>query len=135
MDSIILCSEKGRREIVAAKLLSAGITAAIIAVVYLHSYFIGIWIGCKDLSGFDAPIRSLSGFGDAMLNVTAGEMALISLLWLIFVALIFAWYSLKIFNLLGTPVSYGATFMLYVLFGALASLLVFVAQKKRMVSQ
>ncbi|MDR1399764.1 MAG: hypothetical protein LBJ41_07580 [Treponema sp.] len=194
MDSIILCSEKGRREIAATKLLSAGITSAIIAAVYLLGHFIGIGIGCGDLSGFDTPIRSLSGFENAMLNVRAGEMALISSFWLIFVALIFSlalalisalskyqsavfglgfvilmsggmlnylggnareilWPLIdfnfsnmamfnsifggkKIFKILGTPVSYGAAaFILYVLLGALACLLVFVAQKKRMVSQ
>ena len=89
MDSIILCSVKGRREIVTAKLLSTGITSAIIAAVYLIGYFIGTWITVGNLSGFDAPIRSLNAFGLCILNVTAGEMAIISALWLILVAAAF----------------------------------------------
>ena len=33
---------------------------------YDFPLFIGVWITCRDLSGFDTPIRSLSGFGDAI---------------------------------------------------------------------
>lgn len=191
MDSIILCSVKGRREIVTAKLLSAGITSAIIAAVYLIGYFVGTWITVGDLSGFDAPIRSLGGFGLSVLNVTAGEMATISALWLILVAsafgvtltlisalvknqsaafglgiavlfagalsnslgnmpqflhpLIYFNFSTmsmfntvfggnRIFNLLGTPVSYGMmAFIVCLALGALACLLTYIAQKKRSV--
>ncbi len=191
MDSIILCSVKGRREIVTAKLLSAGITSAIIAAVYLIGYFAGTWITVGDLSGFDAPIRSLGGFGLSALNVMAGEMAIISALWLILVAsafgvtltlisalvknqsaafglgiavlfagalsnslgnmpqflhpLIYFNFSTmsmfntvfggnRIFNLLGTPVSYGMmAFIVCLALGALACLLTYIAQKKRSV--
>lgn len=191
MDSIILCSVKGRREIVTAKLLSVGITSAIIAAVYLIGYFVGTWITVGNLSGFDAPVRSLSGFGLSILNVTAGEMAIISALWLILVAAAFGvtlalisalvknqsaafglgiavlfagalsnslgnmpqflhpliyfnfstlstfntvFGSNRIFNLLGTPVSYGMmAFVVCLVLGTLACLLTYIAQKKRSV--
>lgn len=89
MDSIILCSVKGRREIVTAKLLSAGVTSAIISVVYLVAFFIGTWLGYGDLSGIDASIRSLNGFEFSSLNMTVGGAVLLAAGWLVFVAICF----------------------------------------------
>ncbi|MGI5892408.1 MAG: ABC transporter permease subunit [Bacillota bacterium] len=89
MDSIILCSAKGRREIVTSKLLSAALASIIISVVYLIAFFVGIWLGYGDLSGIDAPLRSLGGFGFSALNMTIGGTALFAAGWLIFVAVIF----------------------------------------------
>lgn len=89
MDSIILCSARGRREIVTAKLLSAGLTSAIISVVYLIAFFTGIWLGYGDLSGIDAPVRSLSGFEFSALNMTIGGATLFAAGWLVFVAIVF----------------------------------------------
>lgn len=42
MDSILLCSLKGRREIVTAKLLAAALTSAILAAGYLGTSLIGM---------------------------------------------------------------------------------------------
>ena len=89
MDSIILCSVKGRREIVTAKLLSAGVASAIISVVYLMAFFIGTWLGYGDLSGFDASVRALNGFEFSSLNMTVGGAVLFAAGWLVFVAVCF----------------------------------------------
>lgn len=88
-DSIILCSAKGRREIATAKLLCAGVSSAIVSVVYLTAFFIGTWLGYRDLSGIDAPARSLGGFGFTALNMTAGGITLFAAGWLVFVAVVF----------------------------------------------
>jgi hypothetical protein len=90
MDSIILCSAKGRREIVTAKLLSAGVAAAIVSLIYLIAFFIGTWLGYGDLSGIDAPVRSLGGFGFSALNMTVGGAIVFAAGWLIFVSVAFA---------------------------------------------
>lgn len=89
MDSIILCSAKGRREIVTSKLLSAGLTSAIISVIYLIAFIIGTWLGYGDLSGIDASVRSLGGFGFSALNMTIGGATLFAAGWLVFVAVAF----------------------------------------------
>ncbi|KPU44373.1 ABC-2 family transporter protein [Oxobacter pfennigii] len=89
MDSIVLCSEKGRREIVTAKLLSAALTSAILAAVYLGGWFIGIYFGCGDLSGYDAPVRCVGAFESTLLNTTAGGAAALCFIWLILVSAVF----------------------------------------------
>ncbi|MEB9896383.1 hypothetical protein P4K96_23385 [Bacillus cereus] len=89
MDSIVLSSEKGRREIVTAKLLCGGLTSAVVAVVYLAGSFIGTFIGYGDLSGANAPARSLQGFGSSMLDMTVGGAAAFGAVWLIFATVIF----------------------------------------------
>jgi ABC-type transport system involved in multi-copper enzyme maturation permease subunit len=89
MDSIILCSSKGRREIVTAKLLCAGITSVIVAAVYLVGFFIGAVVSCGNLDGIDAPVRALSGFEFSALQMTIGNAALLSALWLLFVSAVY----------------------------------------------
>jgi hypothetical protein len=89
MDSIVLCSEKGRREIVTAKLLSAGLTSAILAFVYLSGSFIGMLIGHGDLNGFNAPARCLEGLQYTMLNMTVGQTVILGSSWLILATIVF----------------------------------------------
>jgi hypothetical protein len=90
MDNIILCSVKGRREIVTAKLMSAALTSGILASVYLLASFIGMFMGGQgSLSGFDAPARCLEGFQYTMLNMTVGEVALLESAWLILATIVF----------------------------------------------
>jgi hypothetical protein len=89
MDSIVLCSAKGRHEIVIAKLLCAGLTSAIIAVVYIIGFSIGIFAGYNNLNGFDSPVRSLDGFQWTMLDMTIGGAGALAAIWLIVVAVFF----------------------------------------------
>ncbi|MCM3630015.1 hypothetical protein M3194_22025 [Paenibacillus glycanilyticus] len=90
MDSIVLSTVKGRREIVTAKLLSAGLTAAVVTIVYLAASFAGTWLGYGDMSGFGAPLRSLEGFESSLLPLSIGGAALLGTLWLIFSAVLFS---------------------------------------------
>ncbi|SFE22369.1 hypothetical protein SAMN05216378_2787 [Paenibacillus catalpae] len=90
MDSIVLSTVKGRKEIVTAKLLSAGLSAAVVTVVYLAGSFIGTWMGYRDLSGIHASLRSLDGFGSSTLPISIGGAALFAGLWLIFAAVGFS---------------------------------------------
>lgn len=89
MDSIVLCSAKGRCEIVTAKLLCAGLTSAVIAAVYLLGSFIGTLIGYGDLSGMGAPLRCLEGFQQASLDLSVGGAAALGSGWLILASVIF----------------------------------------------
>ena len=57
MNSIVLCSFKGRREIVTAKLLSVCSTAVILTALYFIGYFIGAFIANGNIVGFNAPAR------------------------------------------------------------------------------
>ncbi len=89
MDSIVLCSAKGRREIVTAKLLASALTSAILAFVYLSGSYIGMSIGHGDLRGFSAPARCLDGFQYTMLNTTAGGAVILGAAWLVLATIVF----------------------------------------------
>jgi len=89
MDSIVLSSAKGRREIVTAKLLCAGATSAIVTAVFLVGPFIGTCIGYGDLSGFDAPARGLEALQSTMLDMTIGGAAALGAAWLVLTAVVF----------------------------------------------
>lgn len=89
MNSIILCSLKGRREIVTAKLLSVCSTAAILAAVYFAGNFIGAFIANGNIVGFDAPARCLETFGQTAIDTTVGGMAFFGILWTTFTAVVF----------------------------------------------
>jgi ABC-type transport system involved in multi-copper enzyme maturation permease subunit len=89
MDSIILCSVKGRREIVTAKLLSVCMTSAILTAVFFSGMFIGNYIFNGDINGFDAPARCFAGFTWTTLDMTVGGVAMLGVLWLIPVTMAF----------------------------------------------
>ena len=89
MDSIVLCSKMGRREIVTAKLLSAAVSSAVITLTYFLGTFTGAFIGIRDLSGFGVSARSIEGFRYCLMNISAGEAVLLGILWVIFVSVIF----------------------------------------------
>ncbi len=89
MDSIILCSLKGRREIVTAKLSAAALTSAILAAGYLGASLIGMMIGSGNFSGLGAPARCLDIFTQAPFDLTVGALVGISVLWLILVTVVF----------------------------------------------
>jgi lipoprotein signal peptidase len=87
MDSIVLSTVKGRKEIVTAKLFTAAVSGAVVTAVYLVGSFIGTFIGYSDLSGMNATLRSMDGFDSSMLQLSAGGTALLGSLWLIFAAI------------------------------------------------
>jgi xanthosine utilization system XapX-like protein len=89
MDSIILCSAKGRREIVTAKLLCAGITSVIVAAVYWSGFFIGTLIASGNLNGIGASVRALPGLEFSPLHMTVGGAVLMSAGWLLLVSAAF----------------------------------------------
>ncbi|CAM3315916.1 hypothetical protein PALU110988_15515 [Paenibacillus lupini] len=90
MDSIVLSTVKGRKEVVTAKLLTAAVSGAVVTAVYLVGSFIGTFIGYSDLSGMNATLRSMDGFESSMLQLSAGGTALLGSLWLIFAAITFS---------------------------------------------
>src|SRR5690606_38608282 len=87
MDSLILCTAKGRREIVTAKLLSVCVASAILTVIYFLGMFFGTYIFNSDIKGFDAPARCFAGFTWTTINTTVGGAAGLGVLWLILVAM------------------------------------------------
>ncbi len=89
MDSIILCSLKGRLEIVSAKLFAAAATSVIIAAVYILGFSAGLFVGVRDLGGLSAPARCIEVMQYSMLDMTVGGIVALSALWLIFVSLAF----------------------------------------------
>jgi len=89
MDSIVLCSLKGRREIVTAKLLSVCATSAIVTAVYLMGMFLGTYLFTGNISGFDAPARCFTGLTWTTLDMTVGGAAVLGCLWLTLAAMAF----------------------------------------------
>ncbi|MBP7072167.1 MAG: hypothetical protein KBB40_01570 [Clostridia bacterium] len=89
MDSIILCSVKGRREIVTAKLLCVCVVSAILTVIFFLGMFIGTYISYGNLDGFDAPARCFTGLEWTTLDTTVGGMAMLGVLWIILAAMAF----------------------------------------------
>ena len=89
MDSIILCSAKGRREIVTAKLLSVCAASTVLTVIFFLGMFAGTYIFNGNINGFDAPARCLPGFTWTALDMTVGGVAMLGVVWLILVAMAF----------------------------------------------
>jgi hypothetical protein len=89
MDSIVLCSLKGRREIVTAKLSAAVLASAILAAGYLGTSLIGMMIGSGDFSGLGAPARCLEIYARAPLDLTVGTLVILSIGWLILSTVVF----------------------------------------------
>ncbi|MDR1615623.1 MAG: hypothetical protein LBR98_01180 [Syntrophomonadaceae bacterium] len=89
MNGIILCSLKGRREIVTAKLLSVCSTIAVLTTMYFAGNFIGAFAVNGNIAGFDAPARCLEAFRETAIGTTVGGMAFIGILWTTFAALVF----------------------------------------------
>ncbi|KUO65202.1 MAG: hypothetical protein APF84_08700 [Gracilibacter sp. BRH_c7a] len=89
MNSIILCSLKGRREIVTAKLLSVCSTAAILTAVYFAGNFIGAFIANGNIVGFDAPARCFATFEGTAIDTTVGGIAFFGVLWTTLAAVVF----------------------------------------------
>jgi hypothetical protein len=89
MDSIVLCSLKGRSEIVTAKLLAATLTSVILAAGYLGASFVGMMIGSGNFSGLGAPARCLEIYAQVPLNLTVGALVAFSVVWLILVTVVF----------------------------------------------
>lgn len=89
MDGIVLCSLKGRKEIVTAKLLTATFTSAILAAGYLGASLIGMMIGSGDFSGLGAPVRCLEIYAQAPLDLTVGTLVILSMVWLILSTVVF----------------------------------------------
>lgn len=89
MDSIVLCSLKGRREIVTAKLLCVCTVSAILTVLYFTGAFAGTLIFRGGLDGSGAPARCLMGYGHTFLDMTAAGAAMLGILWQLFASTAF----------------------------------------------
>lgn len=89
MNSIVLCSLKGRREIVTAKLLSVCSAAVILTALYFGGYFMGAFIANGNIVGFDAPARCFKTFEETAIDTTVGGMAFIGVLWTMLAAVVF----------------------------------------------
>ena len=87
MDNIVLCSKKGRREIVTAKLLTAVITAIVLSVLFLAGTFVGTAAATGSVAGADCALRCLSGFRTALYDLTIGQFAGIAALWIVLVSI------------------------------------------------
>jgi len=89
MNSIVLCSLKGRREIVTAKLLSVCSTAIILTALYFSGYFIGAFIATGNIEGFNAPARCFATFEGTAIDTTVVGMAMLGVLWTTLAAVVF----------------------------------------------
>ena len=99
MDNIVLCSKKGRREVVTAKLLTAVITAVVLSVLFLAGTFVGTAAATGSITGADCALRCLSSFRTALLDLTIGQFAGIAALWIVLVSIAFAAVALVISSL------------------------------------
>jgi hypothetical protein len=89
MNSIVLCSLKGRREIVTAKLLTVCSVAAILTILYFSGYFIGAFIATGNITGFNEPARSFATFEGAIFDTTVVGLAMLGILWTMLAAVVF----------------------------------------------
>lgn len=96
MDNIILCSVKGRKEIVTAKIITSIVTSIAIATLFVVGTFIGTFLVLGNLDGIGYGIRCLASFRTAQFGFTIGQFAMISVLWIFLVSMTFALLSLFI---------------------------------------
>lgn len=89
MDHIILCSVKGRKEIVTSKIAAVVITSFSVCLVYLTGTFIGNLISTGEMAGAGESVRCLSKFRNAQFEMPIGSFVLLVCLWLLLVAIVY----------------------------------------------
>jgi len=87
MDNIILSSQKGQGQIVAAKIGAVSVTCAIIALLYFVGTFIGTFLPFGTLAGISLPIRT--ALTVSQISMSIGSFAALTVVWTIFVAVIY----------------------------------------------
>ena len=87
MDNIILSSQKGQGQIVAAKIGAVSVTCAIIALLYFVGTFIGTFLPFGTLAGISLPIRT--ALTASQISMSIGSFAALTVVWTIFVAVIY----------------------------------------------
>lgn len=88
MDNIVLCSQKGRKEIVTAKLITSVITAVVLSVLFMAGTFLGTYAATGSIAGAEFSMRCLAGFRTAQYGFTIGQFALVSVLWIMLVSIV-----------------------------------------------
>ena len=90
MNNLILSSRNGRGEIVTAKLISAAIAASALVGVYVFATFVFGFLSLGTFAGWDAPLRSVSGFARSPLNLLNWQFAIVSAVWLLICGIFYA---------------------------------------------
>lgn len=96
MDNIVLCSQKRRKEIVTAKLITSVITAVVLSVLFMAGTFLGTYAATGSIAGAEFSMRCLAGFRAAQYGFTIGQFALVSVLWIMLVSIVFSVVSLAV---------------------------------------
>ena len=96
MDNIVLCSQNGRKEIVTAKILTGVITAVVMSVLFVAGTFIGTFAATGTIAGTEFSMRCLASFRTAQYAFTIGQFAVISVAWIVFIAVVFSMIALFI---------------------------------------
>jgi ABC-type transport system involved in multi-copper enzyme maturation permease subunit len=90
MDNLILSSRNGRRKIVTAKLAAVIVTSLTILGIYLLATFVFAFLSVGTLEGWDAALRSVSGYVRAPFGFTTLQFTLISALWVLLSGTVYA---------------------------------------------
>lgn len=89
MDNIILSSKHGQRQIVLAKTAATAVTCAATALAFFAGTFAGTFIPFGTLGGTSLPLKTLASFADTQLVMSIGGFAALSIVWVIFVAVVY----------------------------------------------
>lgn len=113
MDNIVLCSVKGRKEIVSVKIVTAVLTALALGLLFLAGTFVGTYAAIGNTAGAEYSMRCLSTFRDAQYGFTVGQFAGVSALWILFVSVVFSLVSLLVSSLTKNQAgAFGVSFIL-----------------------
>lgn len=89
MDNIILSSKHGQGQIVLAKIAATAVTCATTALAFFAGTFAGTFIPFGTLGGIGLPLKTLASFADTQLVMSIGGFAALSIVWVIFVAVVY----------------------------------------------
>ncbi|MDD3219529.1 MAG: hypothetical protein PHC41_07395 [Lachnospiraceae bacterium] len=112
MDNIVLCSKKGRKEIVTSKIITGVITAVVMSILFVAGTFIGTFAATGNMAGAGFSMRCLASFRTAQYAFTIGQFALVSVLWIVFIAIVFSMVALLISALMSNQAgAFGVSFI------------------------
>lgn len=89
MDSIILCTKRGRRQLVLAKIAAASTIALIIVGLYFGMSWLGTYAIAPDISGLQAAAQTVPGFEAMPFALNVGQVILVNIGWFAGMSVVF----------------------------------------------
>ena len=89
MDNVILSSQNGRGKLVVAKLGAVAVTCTVVTLIFFLGTALGNFIPFLSLYGGGNSIRCISSLLTAQLDVSIFSFSMITVFWVLFVAIVF----------------------------------------------